>query len=766
MITEPERRLFLNLAPIRFDDADVEVEVHAYQDHEQLARIRSELRESHLVRRDRDRILCVPLRDGGPDRDATMATVRLSEHPGLVVELVRNTLIDYFRRYDRLVLSRDPIVFLAGAANDELLAGVTPTGLSKPTWLSCPVTYSLDPRRIRFSKTYQIAVAVDLGSRRTAASCTELINAGMDVRGLYVGRLVQQEDRRLAPFFELAGRVVDIEGRRLRLDDHRPGVEDLAVDDAFLDLGHTAFQRCLTTAFGRRASTVSESLRIRCGGLNGGTERADRIRRFVDWLGKQSFELIPAVGFQIGGLLSEAGRTFPRVAEAQRPTFVFDPAGTKTSTYNARGLDDFGPYTSQTFTPTTPRVAVICQKSLKGEVEQFLYKFLNGIPASNRATSVFVRGFTDTYRLDGCRLDFFLAADASAPAYHRAAQDAVAAASDGGFRWNLALVQSYEETHLMVGEANPYLVTKAVFLSHQVPSQEFEIETTRGYEAQIRYSLGNMALASYAKLDGIPWLLKANPTIAHEIVVGVGSAQIADTRFGERKRFVGITTVFSGDGNYFLSNLSRAVSFDDYPDAILTSLRQTIEQVRTSLNWQPRDHVRLIFHAFKPLKDAEANAVSALVLELGDYDLEVAFLHVVQDHPFVLYDDSSAGVPAGGGALKGIRVPARGLMLKLSPFEVLVTLTGARELKQSTDGVPCPILLRLHRASTFEDLTYLARQVVTFASHTWRSILPAPLPVTVLYSDLVAGLLGRLQRLPRWNPDAMLGRVGKSRWFL
>jgi hypothetical protein len=47
-----------------------------------------------------------------------------------------------------------------------------------------------------------------------------------------------------------------------------------------------------------------------------------------------------------------------------------------------------------------------------------------------------------------------------------------------------------------------------------------------------------MALASYAKLNGIPWLLKANPTIAHELVIGLGSANIGERRLGERERFV------------------------------------------------------------------------------------------------------------------------------------------------------------------------------------------------------------------------------------
>ena len=44
--------------------------------------------------------------------------------------------------------------------------------------------------------------------------------------------------------------------------------------------------------------------------------------------------------------------------------------------------------------------------------------------------------------------------------------------------------------------------------------------------------------------------------------------------------------------------------------------------------------------------------------------------------------------------------PQRGLYHKLSPREVLLTLTGPSELKRPEDGLPFPVLLRLHRSST------------------------------------------------------------------
>ena len=49
---------------------------------------------------------------------------------------------------------------------------------------------------------------------------------------------------------------------------------------------------------------------------------------------------------------------------------------------------------------------------------------------------------------------------------------------------------------------------------------------------EIEYILNNLSLAMYAKLGGIPWTLAPNTDLAHEIVVGIGSARLTDSRRG------------------------------------------------------------------------------------------------------------------------------------------------------------------------------------------------------------------------------------------
>jgi hypothetical protein len=752
-----------------FDDAEITVEVHEYKSKEQLESLRSATRATHVVRRDGGhRILCVATGAQATSTGGKQESLRLRQNLGLTVELARNALITYFLGHRRVILQREPILFLADGPHDELLSQSLPSGVSCPPWLSYRTAFEVAPRRLGLDEKQQsVGIATNVRTRRIiGAPCSELLKAGIPPLGLYVGRNLPADDPRLAPRFELMGRVAAVRDERLLLEDTRPDAAEIGVGEARLDPSEKAFDVCLEHIFGRHKAVILDALEERRSALLAGDHRLAKLRRFIEWLGRQTFYFCPGASFRIGTFHQEDRPGFPRVFRASTPVYVFDPAGTRTSPYNSKGIQDHGPYSAQTFTPNRPRICIICQRRLKGQVEQFLHKFINGLPAVE-STSLFSRGFVGEYCLDGHESDFFLTDGESADSYHRAAQSALAFASEKDFKWDLALVQSYERTHDLPGPQNPYLVTKAAFLAHSIPTQQFEIETAQYSDYQLRYSLSNMALATYAKLNGVPWLLKASPTIAHELVIGLGSAQIGHGRLGNRQRLVGITTVFTGDGNYWLSNLSEAVPYDDYPEAVLASLRKSIEHARRALNWQPREHIRLVFHAFKPLKDAEADAVAALAKEFGDYDIETSFLHVVEDHPYLLFDEAQPGLNVPGStAKKGCFAPVRGTFLPISRRETLVALTGAKELKKPTDGMPRPFVLRLHPSSTFEDLTYLTRQLFAFSSHSWRSFLPAPRPVTILYSDLMARLLARLEDVPRWNPDCMLGRIGRTRWFL
>jgi hypothetical protein len=285
-------------------------------------------------------------------------------------------------------------------------------------------------------------------------------------------------------------------------------------------------------------------------------------------------------------------------------------------------------------------------------------------------------------------------------------------------------------------------------------------------QSDLIFIMNDISLAAYAKIGGTPWLLSAEAPVAHELVIGMGSHQMKGSRVGAGERVVGITTVFTGDGRYLVDSRSEAVPYADYPAAILETLRRSVGTVRRDQNWESNDSIRLIFHAFKPFRDAEVEAVNSVVSEMGLAHVQYAFVHVVDTHPFLAFDETSTGAFAPGGIKKGVLAAERGLALKFTRHEALVVFTGPREVKQPTDGMPKPVLLRLHRDSTFKDVTYVARQAFAFSCHSWRGFAPAHLPVTILYSEQIAKMLKKLEGVGDWDSSALRGRIGRTLWFL
>jgi len=303
-----------------------------------------------------------------------------------------------------------------------------------------------------------------------------------------------------------------------------------------------------------------------------------------------------------------------------------------------------------------------------------------------------------------------------------------------------------------------------VLLKRDVAVQSVRLETMAQPDHQLVFSMNHMSLATYAKLGGTPWLLAAQQTVAHELVIGLGSHSVSGSRIGAHRRYVGITTVFSSDGSYLLSDQTAVVPYEKYADALYETLKRSITQVRKQDNWRSTDKVRLVFHMFKPPKDTEADAIKRTVDDLGLENVTFAFVHIAPSNPYVIFDNEQPGI---GYQKKGVLGPSRGLHIKLGDNECLVVFSGASELKQADDGLPRPCLLKLHRHSTFRDMTYLSRQAFEFAGHSWRMLSPERFPITIRYSGLIAERLAGLDEVPGWDAEAVrFGQIGRTLWFL
>ncbi len=728
--------VFLNAFPLKIPDAELEALQVPY-DKETLDGLRAHYGSTHSFRRQGDNILIFS-GDGTFPISGTPQTIAFKGNFGIFCSLAKDGLTRHLAGLGRNPSGFNPIEFVSAKPEDNLLVPIL--GDAYP--FKVCAKYSVDTRYVQGHPS----LVIDCTTRRILKENGLIfLNAGFDLVGRYI--VNEQEDG----YRKLLGSVSAIKGETLHVT--RPDGQVVQADakDIYLEASRTNFDDYILHTHGVHKNAIVERIRQAMSIFNGGENKKARIDTLKKYIQSKTIALIDGTRMEIEDppdIQSECG-------QMQKPVFVFNDNGE--ADWTEKGLTQYGPYTKRTFDRNDPSICVICAQHDKGRVEQFVRKLLKGISNSRYFSS----GLEGKFTLGTSRVEVFTTVTHSAEAYKNAIEAAIRKKVDDGGRWGLALVQVRQSFKKLKVTENPYYLSKNLFFLHQVPVQDFTIELLGQSDASLGYSLNNMALACYAKMGGVPWLLKSSPTLSHELVIGIGSANIWQERGADNQRIMGITTVFSGDGSYIVSNTSKAVVPKAYCEALTSVLGETIEKIQKRMNWQKGDTIRLIFHAqVKKFNKEEIEAVRAVIDKYREYQIEYAFLKISADHGLHMFDSATAG------AQKGRLAPLRGKTFKLSKHEMLVYLIGQRELRQNTDGHPRGLILDVHKDSTFKDIKYLSAQLYSFASHSWRSYFPNPMPVTISYSDLIARNLGMLNQLPGWNDSVMIGKIGQSQWFL
>lgn len=728
--------IVLNAFPLKIPELELEA-LQVLYDKETLDDLRAKHGSTHSFRRQGDNILIFS-GDGTFPVSGTPQTIALKDNFGVFFSLVKDGLTRHLAGLGRNPSGFNPIELVSTKPEDNLLIPIL--GDTYP--FKVCAKYSIDTRTVQG----QPCLVIDCTTRRVVKENGQFfLNAGFDLMGCYV--VTQQENG----YRKLLGSVNGRKGDTLFITRPDGQIVQAESKDVYLEPSRENFDTYILHTHGAQKDAIVERIRQSVSIFNGGENKKARIDTLKKYIQSKAIPLIDGTRIEI----QDSPDIQKDCEQMQKPVFVFNDNGE--ADWAEKGLTQSGPYTKRTFDRNDPSICVICSQHDKGRVEQFVRKLLKGISSSKYFSS----GLEGKFTLGTSRVEVFATATDSVEAYKNAIEAAIRKKADDGGRWDLALVQVRQSFKKLRVTENPYYLGKSLFFLHQVPVQDFTIELLTQSDYSLGYSLNNMALACYAKMGGVPWLLKSSPTLSHELVIGIGSANIGQERGADNQRIMGITTVFSGDGSYIVSNTSKAVVPEAYCEALTSVLGETIEKIQKRMNWQKGDTIRLIFHAqVKKFNKEEIKAVRTVIDRYREYQIEYAFLKISEDHGLHMFDSATAGVQ------KGRLAPSRGKTFKLSKHEMLIYLIGQRELRQDTDGHPRGVILDVHKDSTFKDIKYLSAQLYSFASHSWRSYFPNPMPVTISYSDLIARNLGWLNQLPGWNDSVMIGKIGQSQWFL
>ena len=707
--------------------------------------------------------------------------VPTDDHLLLLAVAIEHALRRWFSGARRILKPFRPLVCLGD--RDRLLAkALRNSGVDAPDpRLDVVAKWSFDLRLLATDADDRpyLALIADVGTSNVIdIPVAELMARGFDPVGCYVGTQSPEVDdvSGFAPR-RLLGRVRDVRDHTLVLDDIHTdaGTDRVSAADALLEPRRETLEAVTRAWYAVAARKALPTLRATATPFISGEGKLQRIADTVDHLNRSSrartedsLDLRFTDGFSLkfGPLLDEAGPRFPPRIETNRPTMLFGASGHDQNTQPDRGIQRHGPFHYSHNAVNDPTVVVLSHPSARGRIEQFARSLRDGIDDRQQ---VFSGGLVGKFRLTSVRFHFAEIATDTAPDYAAAATNALHELPQTPA---MALVQINESHRRRLSGENPYYVAKAQFMRAGVPVQAVRLETIE-QERGLAYTLNNLALASYAKMGGVPWVISTPGVATHELVVGIGSTEVGRDRLGKRTRYIGFTTLFQGDGRYLVWETTREATFDEYPDALLASLRNSIRFVRAQNGWEPGDNVRLVFHVYKPLKRVEIATVKRLVKELlREFPVEFAFLDISSHHPLQIFDPRQRGVSYRSfethrNERKGIYAPERGTALLLGRRTALLQLVGAKEVKTWWQGLPRPLLLELHPDSDFADLTYLVRQVFHFSFMSWRSFFPSHEPVTILYSRWIARMLGNLKAVPDWDSVSLNQlRDRRAMWFL
>ncbi|GAA0393837.1 hypothetical protein Acor_81920 [Acrocarpospora corrugata] len=759
-VTYGQVAIGLNGFRIQVSQASFDAFVQDWPDTSDLGELRERAGESWALWAQGSQLFGMPTMSGAVTDGWKSISLEVARNLGFVAFLVNHALPRSIRHY--AAFKDRPFTFLGGKR--EFVGEIRDQIPNPPPLLSgfsIRPRYALEARVVAPAEEAFLGLFVTLTTRtEITAALPDLAAAGVRLEGfdaLLRNRVRGQRS--------LVGTIDRLTGSGVTFRESFDGVTQMNADELVLEPSREAFAACLRVILGNRYEKFEQERQRLEGELLGGPGVNEMLDQMQKFLSAQPIQLGEGLECQIGERLSIIKtRQYRSVWRAAPVAYCFDPARAKQHQIAWQGLTTYGPFSRESFANRSPTIVVIAPDTIKGTAETFVRALKDGVEVGN----AYPGGFASTFRLANPRF-VWQQVDCSRLLPHEAYRKSIEQALSSETRPDAAIVILPDEYADLPADENPYLHAKAMLLMAAVPSQEIKASTITRH-AGLGHRLQNISTSLYAKLNGIPWTVDQRLSIADEIIIGLGVAEHARSRYHDRQRYVGVTTVFRGDGNYLLGNLSRACSFIEYPEVLKESVLHALSEIKERNGWRPGDIVRIVCHTANPMRTKKLDhLIAECVQKVGrDQTVEFAFLTIGSDHPFTMLDPHQPGRSSrGGGPARGVMAPDRGTIVQLTKDQRLLSVTGPTLIKRPGSPLPHPMHVKLHRSSTFRDLDYLTEQVLKFTSLSWRSTLPAGKPVTIYYSELIADLLVRLKAVPDWSPALInTSRLKHSAWFL
>lgn len=757
------------LINIEFDKYQINSEPYT---EERLAELRKLHNSTHSFFRNGDSIY-ISNKDGDENTSIGTLTERntYNDHEitaSLIKHLFFRTFKDRFTGYTPVDFY--PFRFFSAQSKDDIIYDALPAHLQNKISYKKLIEVQLRLTQIEGKKQFGFVISI----KRNwifDKTCAELHAEGYSLIGIDVlhAEILPGLQSILAPNEEFIGIIKEVLGNKAKVETNE-GVKEYNLEE--LIIKKTKFNIGNYLAFAVSPQKSSEILSI-IESKRSEIYNAKHLYTEITSIAKRLFyDIDQPVLFRNKEsfciTVDYKPKTVVNTMELKTPTFIFDYAATKTHNSNPDiGLTNYGPYDSINFDTKAPNVLCICNRANRGYFSNFLSGLKDGIPQSK----YFQKGLLKKYDLQDVIFDIKEMQSYGIDEYLNIIKNY------DEIKPHLAIIEIPTEFRQYDDKSNPYYKIKAKLLSLEIPVQYVTSEKVKSYN---EYILNSIALQIYAKLGGTPWVLPSHRSVDREIIIGIGHSWLRSNQYkgAEQNRVVGITTFLSSDGQYLLGDKVKDVSFENYFQELLKSLKNSIKRLSSEQGWSEGDTIRLIFHIFKPIKNTEFDVISQLIKETPEYKIKFAFVTISKSHPNLLFDINQTGISRyGNSPVKGEYIPNRATNVFLDAETCIVQMFGANELKTAKHGMSTPIQIKIRTPQgkydnnelndlLYYDLGYITQQIYSFTYLSWRSFLPGEQPATMLYSNLISKLLGKMRNVAGWDADNLNYSLKRKKWFL
>lgn len=286
-----------------------------------------------------------------------------------------------------------------------------------------------------------------------------------------------------------------------------------------------------------------------------------------------------------------------------------------------------------------------------------------------------------------------------------------------------------------------YYSLKKILLDRKIHSQVIVEQKMIDKGSEYKYSMTNIAVATLAKLGGVPWRIQSS--LKNELVVGVGAFKSIDTGL----HYVGSAFSFQNNGEF--NEFDCFLKTDT--DILAGAIQEAIIKF-ASVNKIPE---RLIIHFYKDMSQEEIKPIMNKLFNLGlQIPVFIITINKTESSDVIAWDNDWVNL-----------MPISGTFIKVGWNEYLLfNNTRYGEEHKSADGFPFPVKMKVSCTESEQLTTPVVRelidQVYQFSKMYWKSVKQQHLPVTIKYPEMVAKIFPHLEvlTLPEFGKDKL--------WFL